>query len=489
MIDLDSLRFLRPAWLWGLLAVPPLGLSWHLRRPHRNGWRAHVDAHLLPHLLEGRHARGGRAGLATMLLATTLALLALAGPSWRTAPQPLQRGGTALVVALQLGSSTRAGDLPPSRLLQARARLADILAARAGAPVGLLVYADDAFVVAPLTDDAANVALFLDSLSPEVMPVDGDRPDRAIDLAVRLLRQAGARTGEILVVADGAPGAETVAAAARASAQGMRVSALGMGRERGATYRMADGRLAQARLDAVSLQAMSAAGGGTYRGWDATWSDLATGGPPGGGATASGSATAPVPLDGGYWLLPVVLALVLLAFRRGAGAVALAVCLCLPWQPPARAQAGGTAWRRPDQVAHARQVDAEAAYRRGNFAAAADAWAPLAGADADYNRGNALARAGRYEDAIAAYDDALQAQPAHADAAANRAAVRAAMQRKPPPGPRDGSRGKQDDPGSKTDEPQPGAGKPGADGTGKASEAGAGNPPPGDPPRRPDASP
>ena len=34
--------------------------------------------------------------------------------------------------------------------------------------------------MAPLTDDAANVALFLDALAPEVMPADGQRADKAL---------------------------------------------------------------------------------------------------------------------------------------------------------------------------------------------------------------------------------------------------------------------------------------------------------------------
>src|SRR3546814_3382270 len=79
--------------------------------------------------------------------------------------------------------------------------------------------------------------------------------------------------------------------------------------------------------------------------------------------------------------------------------------------------------------------------RSKDYAAAADAWKALPGADADYNRGNALARAGRYEDAIKAYDQALVQQPDMADAIANRKLVEAAMKRKPPPSQQSGGRG------------------------------------------------
>src|SRR5690606_39588424 len=62
-----------------------------------------------------------------------------------------------------------------------------------------------------------------------------------------------------------------------------------------------------------------------------------------------------------------------------------------------------------------------AQYRAGDYGAAAQSFAGLDGADADYNRGNALARAGKLQEAIAAYDEALAQDPALEDAAANKA--------------------------------------------------------------------
>ena len=112
-------------------------------------------------------------------LALALAVLALAGPSWRRMEVPLWQTRTPLVVAANLSGAMQANDLQPSRLLQMRAKIATLLRERAGGQVGLVAYADDAYTVAPLTDDASNVALFIDALSPDVMPVDGDRADRA----------------------------------------------------------------------------------------------------------------------------------------------------------------------------------------------------------------------------------------------------------------------------------------------------------------------
>ncbi|WP_149196264.1 VWA domain-containing protein [Luteimonas suaedae] len=452
-----ELAFLRPHWLWALAALPVLAWWWRAQRQARSVWRDTVDPHLLPHLLEARAGRRDIVGLAVALLAFALAVLALAGPSWRHGTQPLWQSSMPLVIAVDLSSAALANDLPPSRLLQARAKIDALLRERAGGQVGLVAFAEDAFTVAPLTTDAANVALFIDALSPEIMPVDGSRPGRAIDWSARLLRRAGFDSGEILLLTGGAD-AEAQRAAAAAARDGYRVSVLGLGSIRGGTYRGADGRILRARLEADALRALARAGGGGYAGIAAGDTDLRALGVLDATATAGTArgGRAGVRLDDGYWLLLPLLLLAVFAFRRGGVLGALLLCLWLP-PPPAAAQppspspssaaaqqpqAGGL-WRRSDQAEYLRMRSGIEAFRNGDFAAAERAWLGLSGAEAAYNRGNALAKAGRYEEAIAAYDQALQAQPGMEDAIANRQAVEAAMQRQPPSGPRADADGEQ----------------------------------------------
>lgn len=452
LANLQHLHFLRPQWLWALAVLPLLAWAWRRRRLQRSAWRDVVDPHLLSHLIEAQPPRRERAAWWPALLAAALAVVAMAGPSWQRAPQPLWQARAPLVLALDLSGAMLAADLPPSRLAQARARLATLLRQRKGGQVGLLVYSTDAYVVAPLTDDAANVALFLDALAPDIMPGDAARASDAgpaIDRAVRLLRQAGFDRGDILVLGDHA-GADALAAAKAAAASGYRVSALGFGTPAGAPWRDAEGNIAHATLDAASLRALVAAGKGTYAAVASDGSDLAALGvlDPGGlGAIAKQGETLSLWRDQGYWLLLPLLLLVPFGFRRNGVFAVLALCLCLPWQPPAQA-AGIDWWQRADQQAHARMQQGATAYHGKDYAAAERAWHGLPGADAAYNRGNALARQGRYEDAIAAYDDALRLQPGMQDAIANRKAVQAAMKRKPPPGPKQGDQGDKGDKGN-----------------------------------------
>lgn len=443
-----DLQLLRPAWLLALVLLPLLAWAWRRRARRRSAWRAAVDPHLLPHLLERGGGRGGgwAEGIA-VLCGLALLVLALAGPSWRAVPQPLQARAGALVVAVDLSSSVLASDLQPNRLVRARARIGELLAAFAG-EVGLVAYADDAFVVSPLTPDAANVAVFLDALAPDIMPLDGQRAGRAIERAAALLEQAGHGRGDILLLAPTADEAAVLAAGA-AMARGYRVSVLAMGTAAGAGYRDREGRIHRSALEPAMLAAVATAGGGRVHAWDEAPGQVVAAlgragtGHEGGSTPAHGAGL--VREDGGFWLLPPALLLLLFAFRRG-GVLALLVLGLLAPPPPVLAAGqeapAASLWRRADQAAHARSAAAERAYREGDFDAAARGFAGVPGADAAYNRGNALARAGRYEEAIAAYDEALSAEPGMPDALANRAAVQAAMRRGPPPpgGARDNDR-------------------------------------------------
>lgn len=453
LADITQLHFLRPLWLLGLLLLPAIAWWAQADARRRSPWQDNVDAHLLPYLLEGSAVTPRGAWARWLgLLAVALALLAMAGPTWQKDEQPLWQTKAPLVIALDLSSSILTRDLPPSRLPQARAKIASLLRERAGGQVALVVYAEDAHTVAPLTEDAANVALFLDALSPDVMPEDGQRADRAIAWSRDLLRQAGFARGDILLLTDHADAA-TVGAAAKVQLAGYRVSALGLGTAQGGTFD-AGISVGQARLDAASLRRLAQSGGGVYQTLTVDDADLRALGvldpQSDSGAAARGEKTTSW-RDGGFWLLPLVMLLALPLFRRGAGVAAgvLLLAILLPLAPlPAHAQSSPTQasaprteqtrdaaglWKRQDQVDHARMQEGIEAYREKNYPQAIEHFSDLRGADAQYNLGNALAQAGRLDDAIAAYDRALKLQPGMSDAVANRKLVEAARKRKPPP--------------------------------------------------------
>lgn len=454
---LSSFHFLRPAWLLALLLVPLLLWRWR-RLANRDHWlRDFIDPALREHVSASALERS-RLAPAWLALLLTLTALALAGPAWRQQEVALYRVQAPLVVVLDLSAHMAADDLKPDRITQARFKLISLLKERAGGQAALIAYAGDAFTVAPLTEDANTVSAMVESLSPMLMPVDGQRADLALTRAQRLLADAGFRGGDVLLVSDTADAA-ALAQARVLAAQGVRVSALGIGSSAGAMLRDGKGGLVYdsngtpqlARLDESALQALSAAGDGRYArlradNGDLTALDLLSPRDRHAGALSASGEEATRWRDEGPWLLPLVLILALLGFRRGALAMVATLAL-LPLRP-AHALDWDVLWRTPEQRADAalRAGDIEraralardparagaAAYRAGDWNAAIAHFAPLHDAHGQYNLGNALAMAERFDEAIAAYDRALAQDPAMSDAIRNRELLIERKKQQPP---------------------------------------------------------
>lgn len=454
-------QFLRPGWLFALL---PFGvLVWSaLRGRHRGGaWSKVCDPALLPFVLEhGNAVYRGRPGW-LLALAGALAITALAGPVWERVPVPVFRGDSALVIALDLSSSMNAEDLKPSRLARARFKIADILRLRTTGQTALIVFAAQPFTVTPLTDDGDTLAAQLPALETAIMPVQGSAPAAAIERAGELLLQGGIRGGHVLLVTDGGDARALAEAETLAEGAPFQLSVLGVGTVEGAPIPDAAGGFAKDaggdivvnHLPEAGLATLARSGRGHYTEITDDDSDIRA------LLTFMESARADEAerlndlrsnqwREFGPWLLLPLLPLAALAFRRGLLVLFAAALLgALPtasradwWLTPD--QAGQRAFRRGEFGEAARRFDdpawrAAARYRAGEFDAALADMNATDGPQSDYNRGNALARLGRLDEALAAYDKALERTPDDVDTLHNKALVEALLkqqqQQQPPP--------------------------------------------------------
>lgn len=455
---MPEFHFLRPLWL---LALIPLALlSWRLYRLGREGgdWRRVCDPALLPYILI--HDGGGQpARRASLLfgLGGVLAILALAGPVWERLPAPAFRNDAALVIALDLSHIMEAADLKPSRLERARFKIEDILRQRKDGLTALLVYSGEAFTVTPLTDDVGTITAQLPALTSDLMPTQGSRTERALELAGRLLKQAGLTRGDVLLITNGGGTLHKGAEAAQAlRSQGYRVSVLGAGGEEGAPVPLPEGGFLQdtqgniiiSKLAAPALRQLAEAGGGLYRKLGTDNSDISVlmgffGGQARQGeeGEAKNGVTLSQWEERGPWLLLPLLPIAALAFRRGF--LAALVLLVLPLPQPAQALEWQDLWQTRDQQASAALQagdpakaaeafddpawKAAAQYKAGQYEEAAKTLQGQESADARYNLGNAYAKQGQYPQALAAYEQALKLNPHNEDARHNKDLVEKAM--------------------------------------------------------------
>ena len=441
---MGTFHFLRPEWLWGFF--PLLGLLVFLtkRRATAQLWESVCDAHLLPHVLVGTSGAKSNSPIILLGLAWCLALVALAGPVWSQLPQPVFRGDSALVMVLDVSRSMDAQDIAPSRLTRAKHKILDILQARQEGQTALVIFAGESFVVSPLTDDARTMKTLVQTLETNLMPVQGSRPDLALERGNELLEQAGIPGGDLLLITDGDAGPTTVATMKQIATQGRRISILGVGTkdgapipEQGGFVKDQAGAIVVPKLDAGSLQAAAQAAGGRYATLSLNDQDLDVLLPSVETSTISttnsvNQRTTDIWREEGPWLVMVLLAVVLPAFRRGWVGVVLAVLL-LP--QVSQAFSWEDVWERPDQQAvnALEQNDPKKAatlfeetdwkgiahYRAGDYEQAEQAFSGLDSPEGHYNRGNALAKQGKYPEALASYQAALTQQPDHEDAQHN----------------------------------------------------------------------
>lgn len=446
---MDSLHFLRPYWL--LACLPLLLLLWALwhRRLSSLAWRSVCDPDLLPYLLTGGDTASRRWPILAVGLAGLLGILALAGPVWEQREQPVFREQSALVIALDLSQSMEAEDIKPNRLTRARHELTDILRLRREGQTALLVYAAQPFVITPLTEDQGTILSQVNSLETGLMPAQGSRPDLAVTKAVELLEQAGQVQGDILLLTDGIGSVPPKSLLDALKNSHHRLSILAIGTQQGAPIPLAQGGFLKGptgeivipRLKLQQLKTLAEQGGGRFSPLTLDDRDIQFLLAPLGSRMIDRNDgdmgfTADQWREEGPWLLLLLLPLAALAFRRGY--LAVIVILLLP-PPPAQAMEWQDLWLRRDQRAaqameqgrHQQaaelfsnpQWQAAAHYRAGDYDKAIEKLEGIKTADALYNKGNALAKSQRLEEALQAYNRSLELDPDNGDARHNKELV------------------------------------------------------------------
>ena len=470
---MNQFHFLHPLWLLSL--IPLAGLLWMLyqQRSGNSNWSKIIDANLLPLLLKGSENKTNHFGLLLLAFAWFVSVIALADPVWEKIPRPIFQTNAARVIVLDLSRSMMIPDLKPSRLARARFKIEDILARNEEGQTGLVVFAGAGFTAAPLTRDSDTLRSLLQVLKPNIMPSQGSRADLGLLKAQELLQQAGITKGEVLLIADGVVDKLAEVAAKKLHDNGYTVSVLAVGTEAGGLIPQMPRKTTVVKLDAIALQAVAQQGGGRYQLISNNTDDLQQLlSPLNANATQENDDAQKTIADveNQDWksnaplLILLLLPLAAFAFRRGwlFNIILVIGLLGLSSQPqtvyantadkiPVNTSKNASSfkdsiskvwtnlWHRQDQQADTalQQQDYQQAlelsknplrrgsaeYKQGNYEQALKSFSEATGADADYNRGNTLAKLEKYPEAIKAYKKALEQNKNHADAKANKATL------------------------------------------------------------------
>ena len=215
-----------------------------------------------------------------LFAALTLFILVVAGPQFGSKLETVKKQGIEVVICLDVSNSMLSTDVSPSRLDRSKQILSRLIDNLNNDKIGLIVFAGDAFIQLPITSDYISAKMFLSSISPALVPVQGTAIGAAINLAIRSFTPNEITEKSIILITDGENHEDDAIGATKAAAEKkIQVNVLGVGSIQGAPIpipgtngyqRDSEGNMIITRLNEQMCQDIAIAGNGIYARTDNT---------------------------------------------------------------------------------------------------------------------------------------------------------------------------------------------------------------------------
>ena len=269
------MSFKDPHFLYILIAVPLLiAIYFYSNYRRRKNIAQYGDKELMKALLPSSVVLRSRITFWLSIIAFALVVVALARPRYGTKKETLKTKGVEVVVALDISNSMMADDVVPSRLDKAKKLISRMMTQSSGNKFALIVFAGDAFVQMPITDDQVSANMFLNQITPSLIRRQGTDVGAAINLACRSFSDNDKIGKAVVVITDGENHEGGAEEAARiASEQGIKVYVMGVGTPKGGRIpigkkddflRDREGNIVVTKLNEQMAQGIASAGNGTY---------------------------------------------------------------------------------------------------------------------------------------------------------------------------------------------------------------------------------
>jgi len=270
-------RLANPEYLYALLLIPALIVFfWYSRIQRRKALAKFGQKEIMSVLMPNVSAARPVIKFIVLLLALASIIIAIARPQFGSKLKTVKREGIELIIALDVSNSMMAEDIQPNRLERSKRAISQLVDKLSDDKIGLIVFAGEAFTQLPITTDYVSAKLFLNSISPQIVPTQGTAIGAAIDLGMKSFSPQFAGSKVIIVITDGENHEDdAVGSATNAAKEGIVVHTIGMGLPQGAlipynsngqkTYRKDNqGNTVVTKLDEPMLQKIAEAGKGVY---------------------------------------------------------------------------------------------------------------------------------------------------------------------------------------------------------------------------------
>ena len=268
------LRFEDPIYLWMLLIIPILVLVrfivWQKRK---HNLRKFGNPSLLKEMMPDVSKYRPTIKFCLLLSAITILIFMIARPQVGSKISHEKREGIEVLIALDISNSMLAQDVIPSRLEKSKLLIEDLVDHFTNDKVGLVVFAGDAFVQLPITNDYVSAKMFLQNINPSLITTQGTDLARAISLSQSCFTQREHIGRAIIVITDGEDHEGGALEVAReAYKKGINVFILGVGTSKGAPIpdgnggylKDNSGQTVLSALNEQMCQQVAKAGNGVY---------------------------------------------------------------------------------------------------------------------------------------------------------------------------------------------------------------------------------
>ena len=228
-------RFEYPNFLWALLLLPILGWLYRVHKKKREQAQSELGGlQRLTQLIPNYWAERSVYQWAFLGAAFVLGILALANLQSGLKTQKVKRQGIDVMLCLDVSNSMLATDLAPNRLERAKQWITQLLSKMPDNRVGLIVFAGNAYVSVPLTNDHAALKMNLADIRPEQMPTQGTSLGEALSMARERFNPQEARYKSIVLMSDGEDHEEAALNETEACAKaGIVINTIGIGTKQG----------------------------------------------------------------------------------------------------------------------------------------------------------------------------------------------------------------------------------------------------------------
>ncbi len=273
------MKFAFPLIAWAILLVAPLSVAlyWWASKRSRKRLAGVIAPRLVDQLLRSVDFRKRKLKAAVFTLGVCALLFAIARPQFGFEPAEVERSSVDFIIALDLSRSMNAEDMDgKTRLAAAKEAIVELLDRLGADRVGLVGFAGEAFLAAPVTQDHAAVRRNLEALDTNAVAKPGSDMAKAIALAQKTFENGKYESKALIVITDGEElQGDAVVAAREAAMKGMNVYAIGVGTASGARVPVKTGSALNfarnefgnevvSRLNERVLRQVAASGRGIY---------------------------------------------------------------------------------------------------------------------------------------------------------------------------------------------------------------------------------